>query len=533
MITDCLGRMKLALAVGLVLGLATGCRDPHDAGHDHDSDSAQWDHDHEELTHRVTTWSDRFEIFAEFEPVTAGRAFELVTHVTSLETREPRRGGPLRLMLRRGGRVVKLVTDQPAQPGIYLTEVTLDEAGSWEMSIDFPGMDGGGTVRLPAIEVHADAHDAAHAEVAPVPDGISFLKEQQWRIRLGTERASRRRLVERLVFHGQVSAKPGSSAVVVAPMAGQIAGSGGRPFPRLGDRVEEGQVLAMLEPRFSEAAARLSEFEAGRVQARTALEQAQAAFDRVQRLAAEQAKSQRELQEAAADVAMAQARLDAAMALQSTYRRPDGKSVGIADIMPALELRAPIAGMINRIHAGMGEVVGPETVVFQVIDPEVVWLEARIPESSLARIHATEDALYERPDALGQYTAIEGAAGKFLGFELDPVTRTAPLTFEVRNRDGALRVGQSVRLHVATAAVAEALALPDSAIVEESGRPVALVQVSGETFAKRDLVLGIRDGRWVQVLEGVDEGERVVTEGAYVVRLVSVSSELPAHGHAH
>jgi multidrug efflux pump subunit AcrA (membrane-fusion protein) len=88
-------------------------------------------------------------------------------------------------------------------------------------------------------------------------------------------------------------------------------------------------------------------------------------------------------------------------------------------------------------------------------------------------------------------------------------------------------------LHVETARSEEAVAIPDSAIVEEGGQPVAFVQVSGETFEKRELKLGIRDGNFVQVLDGVKEGERVVTKGAYAIRLSSVSGVIPAHGHAH
>ena len=62
---------------------------------------------------------------------------------------------------------------------------------------------------------------------------------------------------------------------------------------------------------------------------------------------------------------------------------------------------------------------------------------------------------------------------------------------------------------------------------------VAFVQVSGETFEKRDLAVGIRDAGWVQVMYGVKEGERVVTKGAYAIRLASVSTTLPSHGHSH
>jgi membrane fusion protein, heavy metal efflux system len=75
--------------------------------------------------------------------------------------------------------------------------------------------------------------------------------------------------------------------------------------------------------------------------------------------------------------------------------------------------------------------------------------------------------------------------------------------------------------------------VPTSALVDEDGRAVVFVQLSGETFEKRDLELGIRDGAYVQILSGVSEGERVVTQGAYAIRLASVSTTIPAHGHSH
>jgi multidrug efflux pump subunit AcrA (membrane-fusion protein) len=69
--------------------------------------------------------------------------------------------------------------------------------------------------------------------------------------------------------------------------------------------------------------------------------------------------------------------------------------------------------------------------------------------------------------------------------------------------------------------------------VEEEGRPVAFVQVAGETFENRSLTLGIRDGGWVQVIDGLQDGERVVTREAYAIRLAAAAGALPAHGHEH
>ena len=62
---------------------------------------------------------------------------------------------------------------------------------------------------------------------------------------------------------------------------------------------------------------------------------------------------------------------------------------------------------------------------------------------------------------------------------------------------------------------------------------MVFVQVSGETFQKRDVKLGIRDGAWTAILSGVAEGERVVTDGAYALLLSTKSGTIPAHGHTH
>jgi membrane fusion protein, heavy metal efflux system len=180
----------------------------------------------------------------------------------------------------------------------------------------------------------------------------------------------------------------------------------------------------------------------------------------------------------------------------------------------------------------VGEHVPSEKAVLTILDASVVHLEARVPEPDAARFVSGKPALYELASARGKVQPIEGRLVHG-GLEVDPATRTVSLLYEVRNADGRFKVGAALTLHLETARAEEAVAIPASALVEEDARPVAFVQVSGETFQKRPLKLGIRDGEWVQVLDGVSAGERVVTKEAYAIRLASVSSVIPAHGHSH
>jgi multidrug efflux pump subunit AcrA (membrane-fusion protein) len=87
--------------------------------------------------------------------------------------------------------------------------------------------------------------------------------------------------------------------------------------------------------------------------------------------------------------------------------------------------------------------------------------------------------------------------------------------------------------HVPLQGLERGVTVPSSAVLDDNGTPVAYVQIGGEEFERRVLTLGPTDGEYVLVLDGVREGEMVVTTGAYQVRLASLSGNEFAGGHAH
>jgi multidrug efflux pump subunit AcrA (membrane-fusion protein) len=125
--------------------------------------------------------------------------------------------------------------------------------------------------------------------------------------------------------------------------------------------------------------------------------------------------------------------------------------------------------------------------------------------------------------------------GKLIGVGkvLDASTRTLPMTFAFDNRGPSLPIGQSLFLHLLLDETSPHPAVPAGAVVDDAGRPIVFVQREGETFERRAVTLGPRAGDLVQVIEGLKPGERVVTKGAYLVRLASLSTTVPAHGHVH
>jgi membrane fusion protein, heavy metal efflux system len=500
-------------------------------GHAHEGEGA---HEHEEKTAQISVWTNGYEIFAEHKAPVANKPMNFVTHITDLETLEPRREGPVRFILQpESGAALEHLQAAPARAGIYIPGLIFPQPGKWQVRVVIQDK----TIHLGSVDVFDDDHKAAHAEIPEVPEGISFLKEQQWKILSKAEPVSTRTLAERVRIPGTVTAKPGLSAAVNAPIAGRLLPVEGKALPMVGDKVEAGQILALLQPSFSEIGARIVEAEAEVTRSLLALEQAELVHKRMEALGKAEAKTQREVQESAFALRTAKANHEAALALQATYRNVTaGLGPKTNTAQPLLELKAPITGIVaSQASAAIGEYVSAERSLFTILDARTVFLEGNVPEAIARRLSDAKGASYELPSERGDIRSILSNGGRlvFAGLQVDAVTRTLPLVYEMPNAQAQLRIGEAVTLYVETASATNAVAIPDSAIVEEDGQFVAFVQVAGETFDKRTLKLGIRDGNWVQVREGLSEGERVVTKGAYAIRLASVSSVIPAHGHAH
>ncbi|MEW5907160.1 MAG: efflux RND transporter periplasmic adaptor subunit [Elusimicrobiota bacterium] len=194
------------------------------------------------------------------------------------------------------------------------------------------------------------------------------------------------------------------------------------------------------------------------------------------------------------------------------------------------EVFSPVDGVVALAQVSGGERVEKDWKLFEIADLSSVWVEARVYETEAAALPSVTGALVtsqalERP-ARSERVVSVGAA-------LDRESGTIPLVFEVPNPGGRLRVGSHVALAVEAGAPRRALAVPAGALIDEEGSWAVYVQDGGESFSRRLVETGLRDGDWVEIKSGLKAGERVVTRGAYKVKLAASSSAIPAHGHAH
>lgn len=461
----------------------------------------------------VTLWTDSTELFMEHPALIVGAPDKFAVHLTDLTDFAPLRSGriTLRFEPREGGEPVVVVQEVPRAPGIYGPAPTFGQPGVYDLTITVESPQAHDVIRVPDLRVYASAADAPKAE-GGADGGIGFLKEQQWKTPgFATAFAQVGEVTESFQATGQLIPAAGRMARLSAPVAGVVEASGLEGAPAPGQWVVKGQVLAVLTPALGEGGSAYAE-------ARAELRKAEAEQARAVRLYAVEAVPERRVHEA--NIRLAAAREALAGFGGSEMARADGRVV----------IRAPLAGVVGSRTLAPGSRVDAGAELFTVVDPSVLWLEANVPASDAARVNTGSTASFRVP---GSDTSWRARRTISVGGVIDSVSRTVPVIYEVANPDRALKIGMNVQVAVGTGQTLHGVRIPSSAVLDEDGRPIVFVQSGGETFEKRIVEIGARDGDWTLVRSGITAGERVVTAAAYQVRRASLSTSVPAEGHAH
>ncbi len=460
----------------------------------------------------ITRWTDSTELFLEHPALVVGdTALVFAAHLTDVTDFAPLTRGRVtfRFTPRAGGPPVIVTQEAPRRPGIYGPRPRFTRPGTYDLTILVDSPQARDSIGVPNLRVYATADEAPREEEGG-SGGISFLKEQQWKTPgFRTGFADSGSVVASIQTTGSIVPAAGRHAQVTAPISGLVDPSGLASSPAPGQSVARGQVLAVITPSLGEGGSAYAE-------ARARLREAEDEFERARRLVQAEAAPQRRLHEA-------EIRLQAA---RETVAGFGGSAAGGG----RLAIRSPIRGVVAARSIAPGSRVEAGAPLFSVVDPSVVWLTVNIPAAQASLVSRGSGAAFELE---GSGDRFEAARTVSVGSVIDPQSRTFPMIFEVPNRNGLIRVGSSARVAVRTGRRLGGVIIPASAVLEEDGRPIAYVQVEGETFEKRDITMGGQEGDRVLVTSGVRAGDRVVTGAAYQVRLASLSTSVPAEGHAH
>jgi RND family efflux transporter MFP subunit len=487
----------------------------------------------------------------EYPQLVRGKSARFNAHLSVLDTGEPVRSGDVRLELASSA----IAVDFPKREGLFTLVGSFPTAGKFPARLVVKSEQAQETLDLGELVVHDSEAAAANAARpgagSEPPNAVPFLMEQQWKVKLRLAKAGPRTLTQRLTVPARASAPEGASALVSPPVGGRLLPLASGAFPRTGERVEAGQALALVEPTLgapdlAQLRALDLEFDLKALdvirqsgEAETRLRFAERERERIHKLRAESLSTQQQLDQAEQNIAVAQNEMEAARRMKASLdvlvaaRAGKGEDSFVAN--RKFPLVAPIGGTIVEARRVQGESVALDEPLFRILDTSRIWVEGRVSEFDLPLVREPREALVRFAAIPGRrFGLLETADDRpYIGLEVDSASRTLLVRCEMKNPDGEVRPGMSAELEIATAKMEASVAIPLEAVVMDQGLPNAFVMLEGEVFQKRELELGVKDGDWVEIRRGVEPGERVVTRGAYVVKLAALSPASFGAGHVH
>ncbi len=346
---------------------------------------------------------------------------------------------------------------------------------------------------------HGEGTAAASGDAPKrLPDGSVFLpKMSQRQLGVRTLLAQEKSLPKTIELTGRVIADPNAAGRVQPTNAGRVE-AGPRGLPQLGQLVRKGEMLAVVRAS-SSAVERANQIAQG-AELRGNLEQAR---QRVVRL------SQLEGTVPAKEIE----------AVKSEARTLEQRLAAVGAGVSATEsLTAPVTGVIAATHVTLGQVVDARELLFEIIDPTRLKIEASAFDAALLSSMATTAGAASASPAAGISIPLEfSGAGRTLR------EGAIPLQFRAiaGGQSSSLAVNQPVKVLIQMKDQVKGFALPAGAIVKnQSNLDMVWVHTGAEQFEARTVNQIALDGATVSITSGLKAGDRVVTQGAPLVNQV-------------
>ena len=225
-----------------------------------------------------------------------------------------------------------------------------------------------------------------------------------------------------------------------------------------------------------------------------------------------QARAQYELAKRHLDSLNAVVKQQELKGLQGQLSSAKGKYLGAQAQLSYSEIRSPIDGVVTDRSLYPGEMAASGAPLITVMDISLVTARAHIPQNDAALLKVGNKATINVP---GLEQPVEGKV-ILVSPALDPNSTTVEVWVQAKNPKQTLKPGSSVRLSMVSEAVPDALVVPDSALLTGADGATTVMVIAADQHAHQQAVkLGIRQGAMVQITNGLKEGQRVVTDGAY------------------
>jgi cobalt-zinc-cadmium efflux system membrane fusion protein len=367
-----------------------------------------------------------------------------------------------------------------------------------------------GCDRAPATapaEEHVTKHLAGEARLVRLPP------DEVIRSGVTVETVGRTAFRTYRTFPGVVRPNEHALANITTLVRGRVA----EVHADLGQMVKPNQLLAVLH------SSELGLAQSAYLKARARRHVAEQAYQRAQYLYKEKVIGQAEAQRREGEMISVRA--------ETQEAREGLRLLGMNDkevetlertqkIRSQVAIVAPFAGRVIARDLTKGEVVETTHKLFVVADLSTVWVVGNVSEKDISyvqRAAAVPNQPVEVHVAAYPDEAFQGTVS-YVGDVLDTATRTMQVRLILENSNGHLKPEMFATIRVLSEAASDVLVIPEAAIQHDRGRIFVFVQKDPGVFEARTIKLGEKNGAFAEVLEGVQEGEVVVKEGAFTLK---------------
>lgn len=179
-----------------------------------------------------------------------------------------------------------------------------------------------------------------------------------------------------------------------------------------------------------------------------------------------------------------------------------------------LTFRSPVSGIVMEKKAVQGMRFMPGDTLYQVADLSAVWVVADIFEQDIALVRTGSKAKVTMNAYPGE---VFGGTITYVYPTLKPETRTVPVRLEISNPRQQLKPAMFAQIEIPVIGKGKVLTVPNSAVIDSGTRRIVLIQLAEGRFESRAVKLGSRSENYVEVMEGVKEGEQVVVAANFLI----------------
>jgi len=348
---------------------------------------------------------------------------------------------------------------------------------------------------------------------------LRLTEGEQQAVAIESELVSFRPMSSSLQATGKIQAHQLRKAIVSYPFPARIA----RIHVRPGDWVNPSQPLVTLQ---SEA---VGEAKAGYFKSLADYELARSNQEREKRLFDRGAGAGKNVHVAEAELKVAEASMNAAekkLHILGFTEEQVRAAAASHEINPLITLFAPIPGTVIENNIVVGGMVDQSTEILTVLDPRFLCVDADIYERDVAKVHKGQRVDISVPAYPG--LVFKGTL-QYIGDILKEETRTITVRTEVANEGRRLKPGMFASLNIVLEEQVRALTVPASAVLDDGDDKIVFVRKGGEFFP-RVVITNARVDGYFEVLNGVTEGEEVVTQGSYQLKSKLYDKILKAAG---